>query len=326
MGMNMSSRKQYLRTLHKQYQAAKKKQKGKLLDEFIKNTGHNRKYIIHALNDPYLFADRPKTTRKRKCMYDNVVISILAKIWEIFDCPCGQRLKPLLETEVDRLIGFEEIKVSEEVRKKLLKISSSTIDRRLRNKKSQQRRRMFSTTKPGSLLKYQIPVRLNEWDKAKIGYTEMDLVAHCGGNSSGEFINTLSVTDISSGWWDGYAVMGKGMHAVFNGLKTIKDQLPFLMKGADSDNGGEFINEIILRYCLQEKIEFTRGRPGRKNDNAYVEQKNWTHVRKTLGYLRYDTETEQKIINDLYQDEYSTYKNFFQTTLPCGQLFLSHLY
>ena len=170
----------------------------------------------------------------------------------------------------------------------------------------------FTTTKPGSLLKNQIQVRLTIWDTSKVGYQEIDLVAHGGGNCSGHFAYTLSVTEIATGWWEGEAFMGKGQRFTLEGLKKIRERTPYDWLGIDSDNGSEFINHILVKYCENESIEFTRSRPNHKNDNAYVEQKNWTHVRQVVGYARYDTDEEIEIINHLYRNELRLFKNFFQ--------------
>jgi hypothetical protein len=158
-------------------------------------------------------------------------------------------------------------------------------------------------------------VRLTQWDTSKVGYLELDLVVHCGSSTLGEYVNTLSTTEISTGWWEGKAIMGKAQSRTFEALKEIKDRTPFVWKGVDSDNGQEFINDLLYRYCGQQELEFTRSRPNKKNDNAYIEQKNWTHVRKVLGYLRYDTVDELAIINDLYSCDVRLYMNFFRPVM-----------
>jgi hypothetical protein len=259
---------------------------------------------------------RPKERKKRREVYDGQVKAALAKTREIFDYPCGQRLKPLLEVEIDRLREFGELQISDEVTLKLKKMGSATIDRKLKHQREVVHLlRSKGGPKPGSLLKQKIPIRLTEWDTSKVGYVEIDLVVHCGSSTLGEYINTLSTTEISSGWWEGEAIMGKSQDHSFQALKTVRKRTPFEWEGLDSDNGSEFINDILYKYCLRERLEFTRSRPGRKNDNAYIEQKNWTHVRKVLGYLRYDTVEEKAIINDLYRDELRLFKNFFQPVM-----------
>jgi hypothetical protein len=314
--MDMESRNQYLKVLRERYLKAKaKKEKTQILDEYCRNTGQARKYVIRKIQPGVDL--RPKPRRKRKQTYDGQVTAALAKVWEIFDCPCGQRLKPILEVELDRLIDLGELRVSDEVTLKLKTMSSATIDRKLKHQREVLHllRSKGGGPKPGSLLKRKIPIRLTEWDTSKVGYVEMDLVVHCGSSTFGEYINTLSTTEVSSGWWEGEAIMGKSQESTFQALKHIRQRTSFDWKGLDSDNGSEFINDILYKYCCREKIEFTRSRPSRKNDNAYIEQKNWTHVRKILGYLRYDTLAELGIINDLYRGDLRLYKNFLQPVM-----------
>ena len=206
-------------SLREKYLCASKKDKSKILDEYTKNTGHNRKYVITVMNTPSIWNtdDRIKKQRKRK--YGPEIEQPLSLLWEIFDYPCGQRLKPCINAELDRLIKFGEINVSDKIAALLKSISSSTIDRMLKHRKILKRRQGFSTTKPGSLLKAKIPVRLTDWDTSKIGFLETDLVAHCGSSAFGQYLNTVSLTDIATGWWEGEAVMGKGQNAVFEALK-----------------------------------------------------------------------------------------------------------
>lgn len=305
--------------LREKYLNASKKEKTKILDEYTKNTGHNRKYTISVLNSPNIWDNCFKTKKPKKKIYDSNIIPHLVRLWEIFDYPCGQRLVACIKDELDRLINFGEINVTNNVANLLKRISSSTIDRLLKNRKKQLQKQHFSTTKPGSLLKAKIPVRLTDWDTSKIGFLEADLVAHCGSSASGDYINTVSLTDISSGWWEGEAVMGKGQNAVFEALKLMRLRTPFVWKGLDSDNGSEFINYHLFNYCNSENLLFTRSRENKKNDNAYVEQKNWTHVRKILGYFRYDSEDELCIINDLFHNDLRLYKNFFHPTMKLSK-------
>ena len=310
----MHSRNEYLKVLRERYFKAKtKEEKSHILDEYCGNTGQSRKYVIRKIRKTDL---RPKQRKKRKETYDGQVKAALAKIWEIFNYPCGQRLKPLLEKEIDRLREFGEIEVSDEVASKLKRVSSATIDRKLKHQREVSHLlKPKSGHKPGYLLKQKIPIKLTQWDTSKSGYVEMDLVVHCGCSTLGEYINTVSTTEISSGWWEGEAIMGKSQEYVFYALKEIRRRTSFAWKGMDSDNGSEFINQALYKYCHREGIEFTRSRAGRKNDNAYIEEKNWTHVRKIFGYLRYDTLREQEIMNDLYHNELRQYQNFFQPVM-----------
>ena len=197
--------------------------------------------------------------------YDGEVKAALAKVWEIFNYPCGQRLKPVIQTEIERLRGLGELKISNDVALKLRGISSATIDRKLKHQREVLHLlRSKGGPKPGSLLKRKIPIRLTEWDTSKTGYVEMDLVVHCGSSSFGEYINTLSTTEVSCGWWEAEAIMGKSQQSTFQALKKIREKAPFDWKGLDSDNGSEFVNDILYKYCHREKLEFTRSRPGRE--------------------------------------------------------------
>jgi len=312
--MNMHSRNEYLKVIRASYFKAKtRKEKTELLNEYCRNTGQSRKYVIWKIHQAIL---KPKQRKKRKERYDGEVKAILAKIWEIFDYPCGQRLKSLLETEVERLKEMGEIESPEEVMLKLKMISSATIDRKLKH----QREYLHLSSskrgpKPGYLLKQKIPIKLTEWDTSVVGYLETDLVCHCGSSNLGEYANTVSTTEIYSGWWEGEAIMGKSQEYSFPALKEERRRSPFQWKGLDSDNGSEFINDVLYKYCRREGLEFTRSRASRKNDNAYIEEKNWTHVRKVFGYLRYDTYDELAIMNDLYHHELRLYKNFFQPVM-----------
>ncbi len=313
-GMDMYSRNEYLKVLKTKYIKAKTKgEKSEILDEYCGNTGQCRKYVIRKINNADL---RPKQRKKKAVEYGGEVIAALAKIWEIFDYPCGQRLKPIMEAELDRLIMMGELKVSDEVATKLKRVSSATVDRKLKHQRNVLHLiQSKGGPKPGTLLKQKIPIRLTSWDTSKVGYVESDLVVHCGASAFGGYANTLSNTEISSGWWEGEAIMGKSQENTFYAMKEIRARTPFKWLGVDTDNGSEFINEILYKYCDREGLEFTRSRPSRKNDNAYIEEKNWTHVRKILGYLRYDTYDEIKLINELYRGDLRLYKNFFQPVM-----------
>jgi len=310
----MHSRSEYLKVARERYfRASTKKEKSQILDEYCSNTEQSRKYVIRKINRADLSL---KQRKKRKETYAGQVKAALAKMWEIFDCPCGQRLKPLLEMELDRLRQLGEIEIADDIALKLKMISPATIDRKLKHQREFLHLSMpKGGPKPGYILKQKIPVKLTEWDTSIVGYSEIDMVVHCGSSTVGEYTNTLSTTEISSGWWEGEAIMSKSQEHSFWALKKIRKRTPFAWKGIDSDNGPEFINQILYKYCQREKLEFTRSRPYRKNDNAYIEQKNWTHVRKIFGYLRYDTYEELAIMNDLYHNELRLYKNFFQPVM-----------
>jgi hypothetical protein len=307
----MSSRLEYLKKIKKRYLKATKQEKTEILDEYCQNTGHNRKYIIRRLSARISLAEPQAINRKRKHTYTNEDIYCLSKIWEIMDYPCGQRLQPNLGEIIDILVKNKELNIPENMAAKLKCISSTTINDRLKPYRVKLRRKINSTTKPGSLVKKQIPVRTSSWNEQRIGCSELDTVPHCGESAQGDFINSLNLADILTGWTETIAIMGKAQNRIIAGLDDIKTRLPFPLLAIDPDNGSEFINWQLFRWCMEKQIEFTRGRPYQKNDNAHIEQKNWTHVRKVFGYQRRETEEELKIMNDLYRNELRLYKNFF---------------
>jgi hypothetical protein len=208
------------------------------------------------------------------------------------------------------------LSLSAETEARLRTMSPRQMDRVLRGDKAQLRKRLYGRTKPGTLLKHHIPLKTDRWDVAEPGWSEIDLVSHSGDCASGEFAYTLDLTDIDSAWVERCALLGKSQVRVQAALAAIQGDLPFRLRGIDSDNGTEFINAHLLRYCQTEQIQFTRGRPYKKDDNAHIEQKNWTHVRKILGYVRYDTAAAVDAINDVYAD-LRVLQNLF---LPCVKL------
>lgn len=304
----MQARNQYLNVLVERYLKADKKGKGRLLDEYCTNTGQNRKYAIRKLKRAAF--GEPRERKRRTRQYGSDVRMPLARIWRIFDRPCGQRLRPLLTSELARLRTLGAIRIAPGVEAKLRTISPATIDRLLRPMKGK-----VKTRRDQHLLYKRIPLRMTEWDLTTVGCLEMDLVLHCGASTEGEYVSSLSMVEVGSGWWEGEAILGRGQLRVFDALTSIRDRTPFVWKDIDSDNDSMFINNHLARYCMHEGLSFTRSRPYRKNDNAYIEQKNYTHVRKPLGYLRYDTEEERALINDLYRHELRLYKNFFQPVM-----------
>jgi len=225
--MDMHSRNEYLKVVRERYfRARTKKEKSVILNEYCSNTGQSRKYVIRKIQSRVDL--RPKQRKKRKETYDGQVKAALARVWEIFDCPCGQRLKPILEVEVDRLREFGELTISDEVVLKLRQISSATIDRKLEHQREVLHLlRSKGGPKPGSLLKRKIPIKLTQWDSSIVGYLEIDLVVHCGSSTLGEYVNTLSSTEISSGWWEGEAIMGKSQEHSFWAVKEIRKRTPF---------------------------------------------------------------------------------------------------
>lgn len=315
--MTAMTKKELISTVKSRYLKADKQGKGKILDEFCQNTGYNRKYAARILQAGYdNNRVKGKGRKPRKKIYSSEVILPVIKIWELLEYPCGQRLKPALIPMVDSLTRCNELKISDGIKHQLETISAKTLDRRLKKERIIRRlKRNRGTTRHGSLLKSSIPIRITNWDTSQVGFMEMDTVAHNGGDPSGEFIYSLDMAEIYSGWSEQCAVLGKGEIGVAKAIDNIKNDLPYDLLGLDSDSGGEFINWHLVRYCDRSKLFFTRSRPDRKNDNAYVEQKNNTHIRQRLGYGRYDTKEQLDAINDLYRNELRLFDNFFRPVM-----------
>ena len=241
---------------------------------------------------------------------------MLAKVWEASGYLCSQRLKAALPQWLPWI--KKHFEVDAKLQKDLLAISARQMDRRLLPYKRNAKRRLYGTTRPGSLLKHMIPIKTDHWDVTLPGYLEIDLVSHSGASAAGEFIYTLDCVDIATGWVERQAVMGKGELGIVGALREIEQRLPFALRGIDSDNGSEFINNQLFNFCQRRAknhtVQFTRSRPYKKDDNAHVEQKNWTHVRKLLGWDRYDTLEALKAINDLYE-ELRIFQNLFQPSM-----------
>lgn len=293
--------------------ATKRVEISMILDEFCKLSGYHRKYAITLLRQADPDGKSPPR-RKRGVSYSVKSIDVIKKIWTAADFPWSGRLKPMLPQWLPW--ARKHIRgITPQIEEEVLSISARQIDRRLADKKRTLKRTMYGRTKPGTLLKHHIPVRTESWDVAEPGFTEIDLVSHSGQNASGEFIHSMNVTDIRTTWVETRALMGKGQTGVTDALADIQNKLPFRLKGIDSDNGSEFINYHLVDYCKQGDIEFTRGRPYKKNDNAHIEQKNWTHVRKVFGWDRYDTFEVQEAMNNLYTNELSLMMNLFQASV-----------
>jgi hypothetical protein len=313
--MNTEAKKQYMETLREKYFKADKKGKSKILDEYCENTGENRKYAIKKFNYKVKIKDK-KDYKKRKTKYTGEVISKLVELWEIFDYPCGQRLKPIISLELERLRGFGEIKCSDSIAKQLLEISSATIDRRLDHEKEVLKLKGKYHKKNSSFLLSTIPTKTSaEFDKAIIGNVQIDFVESCGTSVAGEYVNNLSIVDIMSSWWEGEAVMGKGQTRALNALDLIRKRMPLDWLEMHPDNGPNLLNYAMYHYAQKNSISLSRSRAYHKNDNCFIEQKNSTHIRQVIGYFRYDTTEELDILNDLYRNELKDYKNFFQPVI-----------
>jgi hypothetical protein len=306
--MSRRARWEVLKAVYPRYRDAARVDRGRILDEFCQTTGYQRKYALRLLNGPPPGSERPHR-RRRPATYGTAVIQALTAIWEAAGYPWSVRLKALLPLWLPW--ARRRLRLSAPVCRQLRTISPRQIDRRLATTKRRLPGRRSGRTKPGTLLKHHIPVKTDHWDVTMPGFTELDLVAHPGHRADGEFAHSLNVTDIHTTWVETRAVLGRGEGRVQAALEEIRQILPFRLRGIDSDNGSEFINDHLYRYCQAQAIQFTRGRPYKKDDNAHIEQKNWTHVRKLVGYWRYDTPAAVAALNDLYRHELRLFHNLF---------------
>src|SRR5262245_47557508 len=306
--MSLRAKEEYLRAVHGRYRLATRAAKGPILDEFCAATGYHRKSALRLLHGPPPGPTR-RQRRRRTATYGTPVIQALTAIWEAAGYPWSIRLKALLPLWLPW--ARRRLRLSPTVCRQLRAISPRQIDRRLAPAKRTLSTRRYGRTKPGTLLKHHIPLKTDPWDVTVPGFTELDLVAHAGDRADGEFAHSLNVTDIHTTWGETRAVPGRGEYGVQTALEEIRQALPFRRQGIDSDNGTEFINDHLYRYCQAHEIQFTRGRPYKKDDNAHIEQKNWTHVRKLVGYWRYDTPAAVAALNELYRHELRLFHNLF---------------
>ena len=306
--MSPAAKWEYMKDVYPRYHQVSRAEKKRILDEFCKVYRCHRKHAIRILNGPIPSPHRPQ--RRGRRTYKDDVLSILQAVWEAAGYPWSTRLKALLRIWLPWIRPRFRLTPAQE--KQLLRISPAQIDRRLAHVKRRLRKRIYGKTKPGTLLKHHIPIKTDCWDVDRPGFLEIDLVSHSGDNAEGLFAQTLDTTDIHTAWTEAVAILGKSQEAVCNAMDTIDEAFPFKILGLDSDNGSEFINDHLWRRCQNRQVQFTRGRPYKKDDNAHIEQKNWTHVRKLLGYVRYDTAEVLDAINDLYRHELRYFQNFFQ--------------
>ena len=309
--MGKNERQAYLKAIRTRYRRANKKVKVTILDEFCSVCGYNRKYAIRLLNQ------RAKVRKKRrtgpKPIYASAELLIaLKRIWFASDQMCSKKLK----VAIPQWLPFYETAykaLSPETQDKLLTISAASIDRVLKPARVKYGRKGLSGTRPGTLLKNQIPIRTGFWDVTQPGFMEADTVAHCGNSLAGDFVWSLTMTDILTTWTENRATWNKGAEGVRDQIKDVEASLPFAMQGFDCDNGSEFLNWHLLRYFTNHPsvTSFTRSRPYKKNDNAHVEQKNWSHVRQLFGYDRIEDPSLVALMNDLYANEWSLYQNHF---------------
>lgn len=307
--MDLNAKIQYMATLREKYLQANKVGKGLILDEYCSNTGEERKYALKKFNYTIKVKEERK---KRKEYYDNEFKAVLVSVWKIFDCSCGQRLESCLRREIDRLRRMKELKCSDEISEKLKKISSASIDRKLKHEKEVMKMNRKYKKNRSFPLKDEVPVKTSDGlDRTKPVTVQIDFVEHCGSSASGQYINSLSIVDIHSGWWTGTAVMGKGQETALKAIDEILQRFPFLLLEMHPDNGTNLMNYYIYQYAFVKSISLSRSRPYKKNDNCFVEENNSVTIRKNVGYLRHDTEEEMKIITELYRDYLEPYNNFF---------------
>ena len=312
--MSLEQKKAYLETIRRRYKKSSRQEKAKILDEFCSVCRYNRKYSVRLLAKK----QKKKQGRPgRKSKYNNQnLLKPLKIIWFASDQACSKKLKIIVQEWLPHY-EKEEGCLDDSTRTLLNSISPSTIDRLLKPVRLKHPRKGLSGTKPGRLLKNQIPIKTDHWDVTQPGYMEADTVAHCGNSLAGDFVWSITLTDIKSTWTENRATWNKGSHGVRNQIEDVEKSVPFPILGFDCDNGSEFLNHHLMRYFAQrdKPVQFTRSRPYRKNDNAHVEQKNWTHVRQLFGYDRFEKPCLVALMNDLYKNEWSLYQNHFCPTM-----------
>jgi hypothetical protein len=311
--MSKKAKTEYLIEIKKRYLSSSKAEKQIILNEFCKVCGYNRKYAIRLINKPGTNKKKSKKPGRPKTYNNPLLLEFIKRIWICSNLACSKRLKAMIPF----WLPFYDLSLEEDVKNLLLSISPATIDRILSRIRRKHKKFGLSTTKPGSLLKKHIPIKTNQWDESRPGFLEADTVAHCGSSLSGSFIYTVNVTDIATGWTESRASWGKGQIGVFDALKAIESSLPFKILGFDSDNGNEFLNNYLWAYLTKRKVHFTRSREYQKNDNAHIEQKNWTLIRQYLGYHRFDNPEMLPLLNKLYTNQWPLFFNFF---LPSTKL------
>lgn len=310
--MTPLARRQLLQALHPHYRSAPRAGKTQILDTFATATGYHRKYALGLLRHGPPSPRRPRQGRLR---YDAPVVEALQRVWTLSGGLCSKRLAPFLPALLEALERHGEIRLAPTIRQRLLLMSPATIDRKLAPYRRRLKPRGRTTTRPGALLKQHIPVRtFAQWNDLRPGFTEIDLVAHCGESAHGEFVQTLSLVDVATAWFEAQAVPTRSQRAVFAALTTIQSRLPFPLRGIDSDNDSAFINAHLLQYCQRQRLTFTRSRTYTKNDQAHVEERNGVVIRRLIGYDRYEGDRAAQILNRVYET-LRLWTNFFQPTM-----------
>jgi hypothetical protein len=311
--MTLKSKRELLQIVRARYASSSRDEKARILGELVKNTGYNRKYAIHLLWHPREVVAKRKRRGVRR--YGSEVQAVLVRVWQAANCICGKRLVAVMREYLEAMERHQELCVSRDIRSLLVEMSPATADRLLGEERRLHRPRGLTTTKPGPRLLHSIPIRtFAQWEDARPGFFEVDLVAHCGVTLAGEYLYTLVMIDIATRWVECVPLLNKGQRAVVNAIEVVRRRLPFPLLGIDSDCGSEFINGHLARYCRQHAITFTRSRPYKKNDQAHVEQTNWTLVRQIVGYSRYQGPHACEQMENLYR-LLRPYVNFFQPVM-----------
>jgi hypothetical protein len=308
--MEAKACREYAQEMRRRYRVANRRERGRLLDEFTAVTGFHRKYAIALLGKPVL----PRKERAAKASrFTATARAALVAIWRAADYPWSVRLAAIIPLWMPW--ARATLALDEETCTLLTQMSPRSMDRCLHPHRVTLKRRLYGRTKPGTLLKHQVPIRSERWDTSEVGWCETDTVAHCGESSHGEFACSVNVTDVASTWTETRAILGKGQRFTVEALEEIRCSLPFPLRGLDSDSGSEFINAHCVDWCKKQQLQFTRSRPYHKNDNAHVEQKNFTHVRKIFGWKRIDSPQAIAMMNELYRNELRLFMNYFQPSV-----------
>lgn len=311
--LDLATKQSLVISLSREYKKAPWKIRKQMIDQLILATGYRRDYVSRVLLHPPV-SPKKKLKRVGRSKYE-IIVFPLRKIWGISNFASGKRLVGMLPSYVETLVRDKELFLTDKQKSLLLSVSAATIERMIKSERKKVFGRGRTTTKPGTLLKHQIPIHVfTRWDDRRPGFGEIDLVAHCGVTVKGHFAYTLDFIDLDTNWDECVAFLGKGENAAMGGVKTIREKLPFPLLGIDSDNGEEFINWELYRWCRKEEITFTRCREYHKNDQAHVEEKNWSVVRRYTGYKRFETQEQVDFLNKLY-GHLRLYFNFFQATL-----------
>ena len=306
--MSPLARREYVRHVQGRYQGVgRRSEKSRLLTEVSENLGCRRKHAIRLMKGKIVDFEKP--WRRRESVYPERLVRILETVWEDSQYPWSVRLKKLLPLWIVWIRA--RWKLTREEERQLLTMSAATIDRRLAPYKRQASRKIYGKTKPGRWLRRTIPIQTESWDVPEPGWLEIDTVSHSGPSAEGLWAYTVNQTDFFSGWTECRAILGKGAAEVKTAIVEMRQDLPFELKGLDSDNGEEFINWVLDKYCRDSDVRRFRSRPYKKDDQAHIEQKNWTHVRKLIGYDRYDTQAAVDAMNDLYRNEWRLFCNMY---------------